>query len=61
MVDELKMASSSETIPMPYLISENDQKIKKDDKLVNKNIKNKSRKRNKGNVVVETDDDTKDV
>lgn len=58
--DELKMATSSEAIPMPYLVSENDQNIKKDNKVVNKNIKNKNRKRNKGNIVVGIDD-AKDV
>lgn len=62
MVDELKMTTSSEAIPMPYLVSENNQKVKKDDKvIVNKIIKNKTRKRNKGNIIVETDSDNKDV
>lgn len=60
MEDEPKMASSFDAIPMPYLVSEIDQNVKKEDKFVNKNTKNKNRKRNKGNVVVENDD-TKNV
>lgn len=61
MEDEPKMASSFDAIPMPYVVSEIDQNVKKEDKFVNKNMKTKSRKRNKGNVVVENDDDTKNV
>lgn len=60
MEDEPKMASSFDAIPMPYFVSEIDQNAKKEDKFVNKNIKNKNRKRNKGNLVVENDD-TKNV
>lgn len=59
MEDEPKMASSFDAIPMPYLVSEIDQNVKKEDKFVNKNTKNKNRKRNKGNVV--ENDDTKNV
>lgn len=61
MEDEPKMATSSEAIPMPYIVPGTDQNIKKDDKVVNKGIKNKNRKRNKGNVVVESNDDTENV
>ncbi|KAL4111775.1 hypothetical protein QTP88_015664 [Uroleucon formosanum] len=59
--DEPKMASSSNAIPMPYLVSEMNQQIKDDEKVINKGIKNKNRKRNKANIVVENDDDTKNV
>lgn len=59
MVNEPKMAASSEPIPMPYLVSDTERKLKNDDKVVNKSIKNKNRKRNKGNLVVEND--TNDV
>lgn len=55
------MASSSEAIPMPYFVSEIDRKTKKDEKVINKGLKNKNRKRNKGNLVVEDDDDAKNV
>jgi len=55
------MASSSNAIPMPYLVSEMDHQTKEDEKVVNKGIKNKNRKRNKTNIVVENDDDTKNV
>lgn len=61
MVDEPKMAASSEAIPMPYHDSEVDQKIKKEEKIVNKGIKNKNRKRNKGSIVVENNSDSKNV
>lgn len=57
MEDEPKMATSSEAIPMAYLESEIDQKVKKDEKVINKSMKNKNRKRNKGNIVTENDDD----
>lgn len=60
MEDEPKMATSSEAIPMPYIVPETDQNIKKDNKVVNKGTKNKNRKRNKGNVV-ENDEDTENV
>jgi len=55
------MASSSNAIPMPYLVSEMDQQMKEDEKVVNKGIKNKNRKRNKANIVVENEDDTENV
>lgn len=55
------MAASSDAIPMPYFVSETDQQIKEDEKVVNKGIKNKNRKRNKANIVVENEDDTKNV
>jgi len=55
------MASSSDAIPMPYLVSEIDKQIKDDEKVINKGIKNKNRKRNKANIVVENDDDSKNV
>lgn len=62
MEEEPKMASSS-AIPMPYILSETDQTNIKDEKVVNKNIKHKNRKRNKGNLSVENgdDDDPKNV
>lgn len=55
------MASSFDAIPMPYFISETDQQIKEEEKVVNKTIKNKNRKRNKANIVVENVDETKNV
>jgi len=55
------MAASSDAIPMPYLVSEMDQLIKEDEQVINKGIKNKNRKRNKANIIVENDDDTKNV
>jgi len=55
------MAASTDAIPMPYLISEVDQQIKGNEKVINKGIKNKNRKRNKANIFVENDDDTKNV
>lgn len=58
MEDEPNMATSSEAIPMPYLVPEIDQKVKKDEKVLNKSIKNKNRKRNKGNIVTENNDPT---
>lgn len=61
MEDELKITTSSEAIPMPYHFSETDQTIKKDENVVNYKIKNKNRKRNKGNIVIENDDDPKNV
>lgn len=54
------MAASSEAIPMPYFAFETNQKIKKDEKVINKGVKNKNRKRNKGTVVFD-DEDNKDV
>jgi len=54
------MAASSDAIPMPYLVTEMDQQMKEDEKMVNKGIKNKNRKRNKANIV-ENYDDTKNV
>lgn len=56
MVNEPRMTIPSEAIPMPYLVSETDRKVKNDDKVVNKNVKNKNRKRNKGNIVIENED-----
>lgn len=61
MEEEPIMATSSEAIPMPYHVSEIDKTIKKDEKVVNKSIKNKNRKRNKGNIAIENDDDPKNV
>lgn len=55
------MTSSCEAIPMTYFVSEIDQKSKKDEKVVNKGLKNKNRKRNKGNLIVKDDDDAKNV
>ncbi|VVC32394.1 Hypothetical protein CINCED_3A025206 [Cinara cedri] len=59
--DESKMAASSEAIPMPYFVSEGNQKIKNDEKIINKGVKNKNRKRNKNTVVVENNEDSKNV
>jgi len=59
MEDEPKMASS-EAIPMPYVTFETDQNIKKEEK-INKNVKNKNRKRNKGNLAVENDNNPTNV
>lgn len=59
MEDEPRMASS-EAIPMPYFTSETDQNIKKEEK-INKNVKNKNRKRNKGNIAVENHNDPTNV
>lgn len=56
MNNEAKMATSSEAIPMPYLVSETSQKTKKDEKVLNKSMKNKNRKRNKGNIIAEHDE-----
>lgn len=56
MVDKSKIAVSSEAMPMPYLASEIDRKVKNNDKVVNKSTKNKNRKRNKGNIAIENDD-----
>lgn len=61
MKDEPKIRVSSEAIPMPYYVSETDQTIKNDEKVVNYKIKNKNRKRNKGNIAIENDDDPKNV
>lgn len=46
---------------MPYFVSETDEKIKKDEKVVIKGVKNKNRKRNKGNIFVENNNDTANV
>jgi len=54
------MAASSDAIPMPYSVSETDQQMK-DEKIVNKGIKNKNRKRNKANTIIESDNETKNV
>lgn len=62
MESEPRKAASSEAIPMPYHVSDTDKKIKKEEKIVNKSIKNKIRKRNKGSLAVENDDNnTKNV
>lgn len=53
--------ASSEAIPMPYFAHETNQKIKKDEKVINKGVKNKNRKRNKGTLVFENDENNKDV
>lgn len=61
MEDEPRMASS-EAIPMPYFTSDSDQNIKKEEKLINKNVKNKNRKRTKANsMAVENNNDTANV
>lgn len=55
------MAASSEAIPMPYFVSETNQKIKNDEKVINKGVKHKNRRRNKGSVVVENNEDSKNM
>lgn len=46
---------------MPYHVSGVGQQINKDEKVMNKGVKNKNRKRNKANTVVENDVETKNV
>lgn len=55
------MATSSEAIPMPYFGSETNQNIKKDEKIINKGIKNKNRRRNKVTLVVENNENNTNV
>lgn len=54
------MAASSDAIPMPYSVFETNQQMK-DEKIVNKGIKNKNRKRNNANTITESNNETKNV
>ncbi|XP_050543387.1 erythroid differentiation-related factor 1 isoform X2 [Daktulosphaira vitifoliae] len=57
MNDEPFMAGTSDAIPMPYNSTTIENKPKKEDKVISKTSKNKNRKRNKGNSILNNDDD----